>query len=81
MAILSAKCPRCESTAKLRPRDFSDQAIATLVAFGDLDKKLVGQPCCDECYGDLRDLLIEHQRAVPAAQIATPAASKAKRAS
>lgn len=62
MAIASSKCPRCEVSAKLRPRDFSDQAIATLVSFGDLDKKLVGVPVCDECYDDLRDMLIEHQR-------------------
>lgn len=67
MAISSSKCPRCEVQAKLRPRDFSDQAIATLVSFGDLDKKQVGVPVCDECYDDLRDLLIEHQRTVPAA--------------
>lgn len=65
MAISSSKCPRCEVQAKLRPRDFSDQAIATLVSFGDLDKNLVGVPVCDECYDDLRDMLIEHQRTVP----------------
>lgn len=71
MAISSSNCPRCEVQAKLRPRDFSDQAIATLISFGDLDKKLVGVPVCDECYDDLRDMLIEHQRAVPAAPAKT----------
>ncbi len=75
---MSSKCPKCEGEAKLRPRDFSDQAVATLVTHGDLDKKLVGASICDDCYDDLRDVLIEHQRFVadkPAA------ASKVKRAS
>lgn len=76
MAVSSSKCPRCEAHAKLRPRDFSDQAIATLVSFGDLDKKQVGMPVCDECYDDLRDMLIEHQRSTPAA-----APAKTKRVS
>lgn len=73
MAIAIAKCPRCEASAKLRPRDFSDQAIATLVTHGDLDKKLVGASVCDDCYDDLRDVMIEHLRAT-----ATPAAQPAK---
>ena len=62
MAINSACCPRCEANAKLRPREFSDQAIAALVSHGDLDRKVVGKPVCDECYDELRDLLIEYQR-------------------
>jgi hypothetical protein len=56
------KCPRCEHQAILRPRNFSDQAIASLVSWGDLDKKAVGHPICDECHDELRDALIEHQR-------------------
>ena len=62
MAINSACCPRCETTAKLRPRDFSDQATASLVSHGDLDRKAVGKPICDECYDELRDVLIDYQR-------------------
>lgn len=75
MAIESSKCPRCETTAKLRPRDFSDQALATLVAHGDLGKTLVGASVCDECYDDLRDVLIEHQKEIPTA---LPKAAPAK---
>lgn len=55
-------CPRCEHQAILRPRNFSDQAIASLVSWGDMDKKVVGHPICDECHDELRDALIEHQR-------------------
>ncbi len=83
MAIASSNCPRCELNAKLRPRDFSDQAIATLVSYGDLDKNHVGVPVCDECYSDLRDMLIEHERALPTEKEKekSTAASKTKKVS
>ena len=76
MAIMTAKCPRCEATAKLRPRDFSDQAIATLISHGDLDKKIVGKSVCDDCYDDLRDAMIEHLRHVEKPAAASTGKSK-----
>lgn len=78
MAISIAKCPRCEAQAKLRPRDFSDQAVATLISHGDLQKKDVGASVCDECYDDLRDAMIEHLRAPR--EPAAPSVGKTKRA-
>ena len=81
MAIARSKCPRCEVSAKLRPRDFSDQAIATLVSYGDLDKNHVGVPVCDECYSDLRDMLIEHERALPTEKEKSAATGKTKKVS
>ncbi len=56
-------CPRCEHQSILRPRGFSDQATASLVTWGEMDKKVVGQPICDDCHSELRDALIEHLRA------------------
>jgi hypothetical protein len=69
MAVKLADCPRCEAEEKLRPRDFSDQAIAILVSSGDLTKKDALHPICDDCYTELRDHLIEYQRvtSIPAA--------------
>ncbi len=63
-------CPRCEHSAVLRPRNFSDQAIASLVSWGDMDKKLVGQPICDDCHEELRDALIEHHRRAAEEEVA-----------
>ena len=60
--VNTKKCPRCEHQAILRPRNFSDQATASLVSWGDMDKKIVGHPICDDCHEELRDALIEHQR-------------------
>jgi hypothetical protein len=56
-------CPRCEHQSVLRPRSFSDQAIASLVAWGEMEKKVVGLPICDGCHHELRDALIENLRA------------------
>ena len=72
-------CPRCEHQAVLRPRGFSDQAIASLVSWGDMDKKIVGHPICDDCHEELRDALIEHQR-VAAEKDAEKGRAKNKRA-
>ena len=73
-------CPRCEHQAVLRPRSFSDQAIASLVSWGDMDKKAVGHPICDDCHEELRDALIEHQR-VSIEKEAEKGRAKNKRAS
>lgn len=59
MAVHREQCPRCESEAKLRLREFSDQAVAALIAWGELEKKLLNKAICDECYGELRDTLID----------------------
>ena len=55
-------CPRCEHQSILRPRGFSDQAIASLVSWGEMEKKVVGLPLCDDCHSELRDALIENLR-------------------
>ena len=60
--VNTKSCPRCEHQAVLRPRNFSDQALASLVSWGDMDKKVIGRPICDGCHEELRDALIEHQR-------------------
>ncbi len=57
----ASDCPRCGETAKLRARDFSSQALATLISWGDLNEKHVSEAICDGCYGELRDALIENQ--------------------
>jgi hypothetical protein len=70
IAVNTNKCPRCEHQAILRPRHFSDQATASLVALGDMDKKVVGHPICDDCHEELRDALIDHQRVAAEKEVA-----------
>lgn len=55
----SQECPRCSNTARLSKRSFSDQALAALVVWNDLSEKLIDEPLCDDCYEELREVLIE----------------------
>lgn len=53
------ECPRCGMEGSLRDRDFSDQAVAALVSWGEIEKEHVGLQMCGECYSELRDVLVE----------------------
>lgn len=53
------ECPRCGIEASLKEREFSAQAIVSLIKMGDLEEELVGKPICGECYTELRDVLVE----------------------
>ena len=59
MSVTIANCPRCDEESRLRAREFSDQATAALIAWGEMTKATVGNPVCDECYTDLRETLID----------------------
>ena len=60
------ECPRCANLARLQKRTFSDQALAALVVWNDLSEKLIDESICDDCYGELRDILIERIEEVKA---------------
>lgn len=60
------ECPRCSNTSRLSKRTFSDQALAALVVWKDLSETLIDHPLCDDCYEELRDVLIERIEEVKA---------------
>ena len=68
----SSECPRCGEMGKLRTREFSDQALAQLLSWGELDKKHVATPVCDGCYMELREALIESETHAISAKKASP---------
>ncbi|MFW7379145.1 MAG: hypothetical protein ACOH5I_10090 [Oligoflexus sp.] len=55
----TADCPRCGIEGKLQKRTFSDQAVAALVVWEELDRSLIDEPICNDCYRELREVLIE----------------------
>ena len=59
MSVKIQDCPRCSNAARLEKRPFSDQAVAALIIWGDMEQSLIGQAICEECYSELRDILIE----------------------
>lgn len=58
-------CPRCGNSEPCRERVFSNTALAALVVWGELDKALVGKAICEECYSDLREVLVDRSDEVP----------------
>jgi hypothetical protein len=54
-----ADCPRCGIEGKIQKRSFSNQALAALVVWGELEQQLIDKPICHDCYVEMRDVLIE----------------------
>ena len=63
------ECPRCANLARLQKRTFSEQALAALIVWNDLTENLVDESICDDCYGELRDILIERIEEVKAVSL------------
>lgn len=58
-AYFTNYCMSCEEHAKSVRREFSDQAWAALVAWNEVPDHAVDTPVCNDCYSNLRDVLIE----------------------
>lgn len=67
-------CPRCGGDEACKETSFSNVALTALVVWGELDKRLVAEPICLECIGDLREVLVERADEVKGAS--EPARSK-----
>ena len=52
-------CKCCGDEKRVRHRNFSPHAWAVLMHWEEIDSVAIGQPICDSCYDDLRELLIE----------------------
>ncbi len=71
---MTSACPVCLTEAKCRNRDFSEQAWKALVLWKELEKKASGKSICDECYLELREILIERSDEIQGApSVRTPA--------
>ncbi len=55
----ASKCARCYAEVRLRHRDFSEQVLAALISWGEIEAKSIEKPICDVCYDDLRETLID----------------------
>ena len=52
-------CASCGELKRCRHRDFSPHAWAVLLHWEEISTPVVGQPLCNSCYTELRDLLID----------------------
>jgi hypothetical protein len=64
MQHTSEICSNCETENKCRRRDFSEQAWSVLVLWNEVNAGAVDQPICDDCYDELRDVLIDRANEV-----------------
>lgn len=73
----SHSCSACNGHAKSAKREFSDQAWAALVTWGEIHNEAVDQPVCNDCYFNFRDVLIDRAGDIAAAAV-TGNASKSR---
>lgn len=59
MLSVSSSCAQCNEKTRASRREFSEQAWAVLLVWNEIDRSTVDQPICDECYNDLREVLID----------------------
>lgn len=56
---ITNSCSACGEKRKSRSREFSPHALSALIQWGELEQAAIGQPVCEGCYREFRDLLIE----------------------
>lgn len=52
-------CGHCLEESKCRHREFSPQIWSLLIYWKEVEKSAVNKPMCDECYSDIREMLID----------------------
>jgi hypothetical protein len=52
-------CAHCSADAKCRRRDFNEQIWSVLLVWGEVEVKTVDKPLCEDCYNELREVLID----------------------
>lgn len=94
MNHVSECCSNCSEDTKSRRREFSEQAWTVLVLWNEVQSAAVDQPICENCYNELREVLIDRAEEIenalnePApktkkvpAKTAAPARQKVRKAS
>lgn len=56
---ISNECGNCCAMTRSRRREFSDQIWSVLISWGEVDRSLVDNPICDDCYNEFREVLID----------------------
>ena len=52
-------CANCSVVTHSRRRQFSEQAWYFLLSWNEISQKAVDQAICDDCYYELREVLID----------------------
>ena len=71
-----AICKNCSSHSFCRRRSFSEQAWTVLLLWNEINPGCVDQPICDQCYEEMRDILIDRANEIEAAMQQTDEVEK-----
>lgn len=52
-------CFHCGARVQVRIRQFSERAVSALVRWGELQSDISNKAICQDCYAELREILIE----------------------
>jgi hypothetical protein len=69
---VSNSCSVCCEARKSRSREFSAHAWTALTMWGEVEQRTFGQPICEGCYREFRDLLIERSEELHAMPMTQP---------
>ena len=75
---LEGNCSNCGVGAKCRYRTFSEQAWTVLLIWKEINPAAVERPICDECYIEMREILIDRSHDIEIAMRQTDEVKKAK---
>ena len=56
---VACDCSNCGLDSRSRRREFTEQTWSVLLAWNEVNKTAVDQPICDDCYEELREILID----------------------
>jgi hypothetical protein len=65
--VRASNCNNCGNEHSCRRRVFSEQAWTMLLLWNEINPQAVDQPICDECYQEIREILIDRHEEVEAA--------------
>ena len=72
-------CNACHGHSKAAKREFSEQAWAALVSWGEVPSEAVDTPICNDCYFNFRDVLIDRAEEVSVTTVQNAAVHKIPR--
>ena len=72
-------CKNCSTQSFCRKRSFSEQAWTVLLLWNEINPGCVDQPICDQCYEEMRDILIDRANEIEAAMKQTDEVEKIRR--
>ena len=70
--VKTSNCNNCGCESSCRRRVFSEQAWTVLLLWNEINPQAVDQPICDECYQEIREILIDRSDEVDAAMQEAP---------